>query len=253
MITEHGVEIVMTATTKQVHLAPPCEHQLASQLVAQVMVASVGPSSLVDPTYDFFPEHVCMAATGSEPPVQPRHNELMVKTAVDIIKGLKQLPTQLPHLPGCYTGPQYDATGEVALTRQLNTKPVPRTFFTKSHLKILELFGGICVGLEATLKSGFVVEKYIYCDKDESVRHVAAHRLMQLQADYPSQLPSDAITGAFDSIPQDVRDITVSDLTQIGVCEGQWLVVAGFECQNLSAAGNGKGLYGSQSDTFSLW
>ena len=187
---------------------------------------------------------------GKRTPLHSKHNESVVKSALKIIKQSKQWPVKLSHLPGKYSGPSYETSGEPALTRQLNTKSVTGQFFTRSRVSVLELFGGICVGLEAALRSGFVVDKYVYCDNDESVRHVAAHRLMQLQADYPSQLSALAIQGAFDSIPQDVRQVSWHDLKRTGCDKGQWLVIAGFECQNLSAAGNGKGLYGNQSDTF---
>ena len=119
VVTEHGVEIVMMATTKQIHLADPSEHRLASQVVAQVLLSCEGLGSLVDSTLDFFPEHVCMAATGSEPPLHPKHNESVVKSALKIIKQSKQWPVQLSHLPGKYSGPSYETSGEPALTRQI--------------------------------------------------------------------------------------------------------------------------------------
>lgn len=86
VITEHGVEIVLTATTKQVHLSSPCEHKLASQLVALVMMTCELQTGCVDSTLDFFPEHVSMSSTSSEPPMQSSHDEELVKKATQIIK-----------------------------------------------------------------------------------------------------------------------------------------------------------------------
>jgi hypothetical protein len=52
-------------------------------------------------------------------------------------------------------------------------------------------------------------------------------------------------------LPQDVQDIHTPQLMQIGARnKGQWLVVGGFECQDLSPAGKCKGLDGPHSRTF---
>ena len=53
------------------------------------------------------------------------------------------------------------------------------------------------------------------------------------------------------SLPQDVTTLTTTDLLQAGACDkSQWLVIAGWECQDLSTAGKGLGLEGMHSRTF---
>jgi site-specific DNA-cytosine methylase len=55
----------------------------------------------------------------------------------------------------------------------------------------------------------------------------------------------------FSALPQDVKDIDSPALAAAGVRDGtQWLVVAGWECQDLSPAGKGRGLDGPRSSTF---
>jgi hypothetical protein len=61
---------------------------------------------------------------------------------------------------------------------------------------LVELFGGMCAGLEACLKCGWRVHRYIYVDKDPEVRKVAAYRLATLQSQYPDQLSREACRGA---------------------------------------------------------
>jgi hypothetical protein len=118
-------------------------------------------------------------------------------------------------------------------------------------LVVLELFGGICSGLEMVLRSGLPVHKYLYCDSDPLVRRIAAHRLDQLSSTYPALLPPESYRHAFTALPQDVSRITTVHLVHAGALNSdQWMVVAGFECQDLSPAGSGKGLSGEHSITF---
>ncbi len=115
---------------------------------------------------------------------------------------------------------------------------------------LLELFGGICAGLEACLASGVKVCRYLYCDTSWSARTVAAARLQTFCAQYPQQLTIDAVAEAF-TLPQDVSLLDASSLVRsTGRQHLQWLVVAGWECQDLSAAGRCQGLAGSRSKTF---
>jgi site-specific DNA-cytosine methylase len=68
---------------------------------------------------------------------------------------------------------------------------------------------------------------------------------------YPHLLPSSAIEGAFHALPMNVWAITEDKLIHAGVSDGtQWLVVAGWDCSDLSPAGPCTGVNGSRSDTF---
>lgn len=116
---------------------------------------------------------------------------------------------------------------------------------------VVELFAGICSGLEMVLRSGLTVSRYIYVDISVSAQKAALARLDQLSLLYPHLLPPAAWHRAFTSLPANVYDVTASQLVQIGARDQeQWVVIAGFECQDLSPAGQGRGLQGRRSSTF---
>ncbi|GAX84089.1 hypothetical protein CEUSTIGMA_g11513.t1 [Chlamydomonas eustigma] len=75
--------------------------------------------------------------------------------------------------------------------------------------------------------------------------------LTQLTVQYPDQLPLEAWSSAFTALPQDVYAITEEHLSFAGALEEDpILLIAGFECADLSPAGSRKGLQGSKSSTF---
>jgi hypothetical protein len=115
---------------------------------------------------------------------------------------------------------------------------------------VIELFGGLCAGLEACLRNGWAVRQYIYVDKDPAVRQVAAYRLACLMAQYPEQLSHESCRMAFSFWPQDVYELRSQHLQQLQGLGGPCLVWAGWECQDLSPAGAGRGLQGLHSHTF---
>jgi site-specific DNA-cytosine methylase len=115
---------------------------------------------------------------------------------------------------------------------------------------LVELFGGMCAGLEATLRNGVTVSRYVYVDTNPEVRRVAQHRLSRLLAAYPQQFTVEACKGAFSFWPQDIRQLQQQQVQQLVQLGGSCLVWAGWECQDLSAAGSGKGLMGARSSTF---
>jgi hypothetical protein len=64
-------------------------------------------------------------------------------------------------------------------------------------------------------------------------------------------LPLESFRCAFTALPQDVWQIDTLSLMRAGVQDGnQWLVIAGWECSDLSPAGGGAGLRGPHSSTF---
>jgi transposase InsO family protein len=138
-------------------------------------------------------------------------------------------------------------------TSTLNLACVASTFWPHAlaqGITLFEPFGGMCAGLEMLLRNGFTVRRYLYCDKDPDVRRIAAHRLRTLSALYPEQLPLHAVVGAFSTLPQDIAAVDAAALHSAGAADGtQWLVVAGWECQDLSPAGNGAGLFGARSSS----
>jgi len=156
--------------------------------------------------------------------------------------------TSVPSLPGAYTG-EPDEAG-VRLAQQLNTAPVGNTYWPASQqgVVLLEPFGGLCAGLEMALRSGTAVQQYHYIDSSPAARAIAAHRLLQLQNMYPALLPCTAVQRAF-ALPQDIRLVTTQHLCSVGAQQQQhqWLVVAGWPCQDLSMAGSGAGIKGARS------
>ena len=143
----------------------------------------------------------------------------------------------------------------VCRVRGLDTRPLPRSTVTNlptAGVTLYEPFGGLAAGLEMLLRSNIPVTRYIYSDTSPQARAVAAHRLPLLTRQYGSTLlPPSAYERAFSTLPQDVYAITTGDLVQAGARDGtQWMVVAGWECQDLSPAGSGRGLQGRRSSSF---
>jgi hypothetical protein len=116
---------------------------------------------------------------------------------------------------------------------------------------LLELFGGIAPALEAALRAGWPVKQYLYVDSDPTAIRVAQHRCATLQLQHPTLLPPSALEYAFAALPQDVYQLSDQLLAALMRRHaGQWLVVGGWECQDLSPAGSSRGLQGQRSSTF---
>lgn len=117
------------------------------------------------------------------------------------------------------------------------------------RIVLLELFAGIGTGLEAALRAGLVIDKYIYCDPNNVASNIADTRCKQLLERFPSQVTRSTFYKAFDheTFPQDVRDITQKHLHSLGQLD---LVIAGWECQGFSRAGNWHGLKDPRSALF---
>ena len=134
----------------------------------------------------------------------------------------------------------------------LTVTSVAPTFFPAAQvgLVVFEPFGGLCAGLEMVLRNRLPVHTCYYCDIDPTAQKVARHRLRRLQARYPGLLPPSALLSTFTALPQDVWAITTAQLQQLSTLhQRQWLVVGGWECQDLSPAGKGAGLKGPHSNT----
>jgi hypothetical protein len=99
------------------------------------------------------------------------------------------------------------------------------------------------------LRNGIRVNRYLYSDVDASAQIVAKHRVALLAGRFPLLLS--AHQPDMFALPQDVTSVRTGDLLAAGTLNNeQWLVVAGWECQDLSSAGNCKGLFGPRSRTF---
>jgi hypothetical protein len=135
----------------------------------------------------------------------------------------------------------------------VDTSSCAGTFFTAARrrgITLFEPFGGLGAGLEMVLRHGMRVNRYIYADTSESAPKVMRHRLTLLSGRYPHLLAPGAWEKAFETLPMDVYDISSAELVGAVQQGEQWLVVAGWECQDLSPAGGGKGLKGNRSSTY---
>jgi site-specific DNA-cytosine methylase len=136
----------------------------------------------------------------------------------------------------------------------LDTGLVADAFFEAANsdgVTLVELFGGLAAGLQMCMDNGIRIQQYIYCDTAPEARAVAQAQVRKFLALYPDLLPMTAVADPFTALPQDVRTIQSSHLVQAGALKGsQWFVVAGWECQDLSPAGTGRGLDGPRSNTF---
>ena len=120
-----------------------------------------------------------------------------------------------------------------------------------SGVALLELCGGICTGLEAALRNGLVVQRYVYADKDKQAQLVAKHRVRHLQKNYPGLFPEVAAHQAFNHAPMDILTWDDYSLDNLGIEDPlQWMIIAGPECQDFSPAGANKGLSGARSQVF---
>ncbi|CAI7758131.1 unnamed protein product [Closterium sp. NIES-53] len=133
--------------------------------------------------------------------------------------------------------------GESGRLRELN---LDAGVFHKP-IVLLELFAGICTGLAAVLKAGLRVEKYIYVENDEAVNCMAWHHVKKLEERYPSQLYAGAVEKGAEWVCHRVEDVREDALAHWGHID---LVVAGWECQGLSRAGEGKGFEDPRSGLF---
>ncbi|CAM6082409.1 unnamed protein product [Calypogeia fissa] len=114
-------------------------------------------------------------------------------------------------------------------------------------ITLLELFGGISTGLEALLQSGMVVKKYIYVDTDACAREVSKARLLEFSSRFPQQFPPHAWKASFTLLPPDIQLIQRQHLELLGSLD---LIIAGWECQGFSRAGDGAGLRDPRSALF---
>ena len=155
-------------------------------------------------------------------------------------------------LPSATTPPTQWQQQDGTITA-INSTPLPYDAIirgTTAGVTVMELFGGMAAGLEMLLRNGVRVAQYYYCDHNAAARSVALHRLEALTRAYPDHLPTEAWLDAFTTFPQDVWAITFEQCRHYAADCCQWVIIGGFECQDLSPAGAGAGLKGSRSITF---
>ena len=142
----------------------------------------------------------------------------------------------------------YNAVPIDTTTRQVASQSL------QDGLHVLELFGGIGLGV---LRSALALQNircYTYVDKDDISRRVAAAVLRKLQHQFPDQLPDAAIQGFEDRLPQNVDQCSPTFLTNLLANHGLVdLLGASWECQIVSRAGYRQGVHDPTFRSFSIW
>ena len=78
--------------------------------------------------------------------------------------------------------------------------------------------------LQAVLKTGGVIMKYVYCDVDTKLHAIIPTLLQQFSEPYPEQFPMSAWRNAPTNLPMDVLDITQRHWKHVGRID---LIIAG--------------------------
>lgn len=101
-------------------------------------------------------------------------------------------------------------------------------------ITVLSLFAGVGAELEALLRAGARVRKYLWVENDPVARKVMRERLEALSQRFPEGLPELAYRAGLDArLPEDVQDVTGAELILQGHID---LVTVSSPCQGLSRA-----------------
>ncbi len=136
-------------------------------------------------------------------------------------------------------------SGPVGLS-PLDTTPIAWEYPSEG-ICVLDLFGGISIGLATVLQVGILVRKYLYVERDETARRVSSHHLALLMWRYPELLSRSTIQGYQRALPLDIALLGAQDLARVGLIN---LVIAGWPCQGHTRAGRGEGLRDPRSRMF---
>lgn len=163
------------------------------------------------------------------------------------------IPRTTAYLPGHHAGDP-DPAG-CRTTLQLCTKDVSDNFYTRAFstgVILYEPFGGSCNGLLSALRCGVKIQRYIYSDTCPTAQACARHRTALLSARYPDQFPASALSSSFSTLPMDVYNVNSTHLSDLSRQHSgvPWMVIGGWECQDLSPAGQGAGISGARSKSF---
>jgi site-specific DNA-cytosine methylase len=133
----------------------------------------------------------------------------------------------------------------------LDTTPITWEYPSEG-ICVLDLFGGINTSLATVLQVGILVWKYLYVERDETIKKVSSHHLALLMRRYPKLLPRSAIRGYQQVLPSNIALLGAQDLTRVGPID---LVIARWPCQGHTQASCGEGLRDLRSRKFweMLW
>ena len=110
--------------------------------------------------------------------------------------------------------------------------PVARSMFAHAYGKgitVYEPIGGMCAGLEACLRNGFKVSRYLCSEPDANAASVVSSRLECLSSEYPHLLEPDAYKRVWLDLPLDPAAVDERALLASGACDdSQWFVFASW-------------------------
>ena len=140
----------------------------------------------------------------------------------------------------------------------VNYKTVGPTWWRRARddgVCILDLCAGIGTALEAALKEGWKIRRYIHVDTDRRTKPVVWTQIDRLRVQYPELMKDCTVEVFRDEAKGDANlpdDVTEWDAETVGRlldedAKGAWLVTCGWPCQDFSPAGSGKGPNGSRS------
>ena len=204
-------------------------HGYATSAIESVMTAAVAPPqmvsipSMLDLYGNNHPHHGIQLDAPWEKELVINDREALTKVFAHVVhsrlQAIKATPaTQQP------ARPPTDAC--------INTRVVAPVFFQHARdegIVLVELFGGLCAGLQICLRNGVKVNRYVFCDSYAVVRNVAMYKCEQLRAEHATLIGPQAVSCMSTTLPQDVWAIGKEHIKGIiGDGNTQVLVVAGW-------------------------
>lgn len=248
---EEQVELGVHPLPKVLFDSDACSMLITTESsLEQYVTAAIYDSSGYENTVtECMPDFLADSSSMHTPSQSVIHASEMHRRIAAVVASIKHVPSAASGMLPVYKSVVGDTTRDRPLeTYRINSTTVDMDLHTPTC--VIELFGGMAAGLEAALKMSIPISNYLYCDLGSVPRHLMSHRLHTLAAEY--SLGANAVEHTFTLLPQDVYAITASTLHKVVALQPkQILVVAGFECQDLSCAKvQGQGIHGPKSRSF---
>ena len=196
--------------------------------------------------------------TGSLSQAQSRTSERLAQLRAWCIKAAGQLPWDTNINPNEAAGHDEESTHAGTAKGHshddgLDCKNIAHAWIPAAKQQgicLIDICGNTAAALEASLKAGWKVSKYVYVDNDTDAAKLAQATVSRFMLEYPNALTEDAMD-TFDNvdIPMDINQWqanTVKRLMQ-GNQQKPWLVCCGWPCQDNSPGGRGLGAEGHRS------
>ncbi|CAM6073099.1 unnamed protein product [Sphagnum tenellum] len=105
-------------------------------------------------------------------------------------------------------------SGPVGLS-PLDTTPIAWEYPSEG-ICVLDLFGGISIGLAAVLQVGILVRKYLYVERDETTKRVSSHHFALLMRRYPELLSRSHVMANVHQIRSWIGPTVLLDVARVG-------------------------------------